>query len=171
MTTPTVQPVYASPTALTNAIQSLASSGTFVAGYESDLIDNTTTKYGDVIVSGKVTVGTSPTTGTQILIYIVPAIDPSGTTWPDVFDGTTSAETVTSAGVARGYSTLAKILDVDSTTSDRAYAYSFSIRNVLGYMPQKCVLFTTHNTAVNLNSTGSNQVTTIQGYNDAIPSV
>ena len=172
MTTPTVQPVYGAVAALTNAIASLGTSSTFVAGYESATFDNSSTLYDEVFVSGKVTVGTTPTINTSINIYVVAPIDVDGGTWPDVFDGTTSAETITSVGVGQGFLKLLVSLTVDATTSDRAYPYCAPVSPLFGgVVPKKFVLFTTHNTGVNLNSTGGNQVTRTQGINFAMPSV
>lgn len=154
--------------ALTNAIQSLASSSTWLAGYESDVVDNTTNKYLDYKVNGKVTVGTTPTASTEIRIYVV-SIWEDGSTWPDVFDGTTGAETVTSAGVGAGFLKLAAVLPVDATTSDRPYPFEFSVASLFGGVcPDKFVLFTTHNTGANLNSTGGNQVFNVKGVYETV---
>lgn len=158
---------YGTSTALTNAVASLASSASWTAGYESDVVDNTTNKYLDYTVEGKVTVGTTPTASTEIRIYVVASFD--GTTWPDVFDGTTGAETVTSAGVGSGFLKLAAVMSVDSTTSDRAYPFSFTVAALFGGVcPAKFVLFTTHNTGVNLNSTGGNHSTNYRGVYETV---
>jgi hypothetical protein len=69
-------------------------------------VDNTTELAFDFYVSGKITVGTTPTINTEIRLYLVGSYD--GTTWPDVFDGTPSAETVTTAGLRDGYAKLAR---------------------------------------------------------------
>jgi hypothetical protein len=155
----TVNIAYAASATLTNAIQSLASSSTFVAGYESDVFDNTSTKYVDVLLAGVVTVGTTPTINTNILIYVA-AVRDDAPAWPDVLDGTTSAETITSAGVGAGFLKLAAVLTVDATTSDRAYNFGpVSVAQLFGgVMPNKFVLFTAHNTGVNLNATAGNHV-------------
>lgn len=154
---------YGASAAVTNAIQSLATSSTWLAGYESDVLDNTSNKYIDNFLSGKTTVGTTPTASTIIEHSIVTMADDS--TWPDVFDGTTSAETITSAGVKNGICVPLVYLTVDATTSDRAYWYTKrSLASLFGgFVPPKCVVFTSHNTGVNLNSTGGNQVLTQQG--------
>jgi hypothetical protein len=154
---------YQADQTLTNAIASLASSATWVGGYESAWIDNATNLYADYLISGKVTVGTTPTSGTEIRIYVVTSIE-DGTTYPDVFDGTTSAETVTSEGVRDGFAKLAAVLRVDATTSDREYPFAFSVAALFGGVcPREFCLFTTHNTGVNLNSTAGNQVFKYRG--------
>lgn len=142
----------------TGGVTSLATSSTWVAGYEWFICDNTTgtpTNPLDRIIQGAITVGTTPTTNTEIRIYAVGSYD--GTTWPDVFDGTPSAETVTSEGVRDSFAKLAAVLRVDSATSNRVYPFLFSLSSLFGgVMPKKVAIFVTHNTGVNLNSTAGN---------------
>lgn len=153
---------YRASAAITNAIASLATSSTWVAGYESAIIDNSSNKDLDILISILVTVGTTPTINTVIEIHSVSMLDDS--TWPDVFDGTTSAETVTSAGIKAGICVPIGFLNVDATTSDRGYPLTKRSLAALygGVCPDKSVLFTTHNTGVNLNATGGNHVTSQQ---------
>ena len=61
---------YSSNTTITMDLANLASSSTFLAGRESNQIDNTTNKYIDCQVSGFVTVGTTPTANTVIAVYV-----------------------------------------------------------------------------------------------------
>lgn len=154
----TVTTTYGTRTTITIAPENVASSSTFVAGVESGVIDNTTDKFVDVLVSGLWTSGTTPTANTQVLIYVGALRD--DTVYPDVFDGTSSAETVTSAGVGRGFLKLAAVLDVDSNTTGRAYDCGpFSVAKLFGgVMPPKWFLFITHNTGVNSNTTAGNHV-------------
>lgn len=154
-----VNVAYRASTTITIAPQNVASSATFVAGVESDVYDNTTNKDVDVLIGGVWTAGTTPTASTQVRIYVVAARDDTPT-WPDVFDGTSSAETVTSAGVLNGLAKLAAVLDVDANTSNRAYeCAAFSVAQLFGgVLPPKFVLFISHNTAVNSNTTAGNHV-------------
>jgi hypothetical protein len=149
---------------LTITLASLASSTTFLAGRESTAIDNTTNKYVDGHLSGKITVGTTPTTNTQIQVYVFEPIEDTPA-WPDVMDGTDSDETLTSAGVGRGFLKLAVALDVDSTTSNRTYPFSgVAIAPLFGgAMPERFGVFVTHNTGVALNATGSNHEISFAG--------
>ncbi len=148
---------YAASSALTISPASLASSSTLLAGVESDAVDNSTNLYQDYLLAGKITVGTSPTASTEIRGYVVAMQDDS--TWPDVFDGTSSAETVTSAGVGAGFLKLAAVMPCDSTTSDRGYFFGpVSVASLFGgTCPRKFVVFITQNTGANLNATGGNQ--------------
>ena len=149
---------YGASATITVSPENVATSSTFVAGVESGSIDNTSNKYVDVLVGGTWTSGTTPTANTQVLIYVVSALDDTPT-WPDVFDGTASAETLTSAGVGRGFLKLGAVLDVDTNTSNRAYYTTFSVAQLFGgIMPLKWVLFITHNTGANSNSTAGNHV-------------
>lgn len=137
----------------TGGITSLATSATWVAGYEWFVIDNGTLKPTGCQVQGKIRVGTTPTINTEIRIYAVPSYD--GTLWPDVFDGTPSAETLTSVGVGSGFLKLCAVLQVDATTSDRDYPYFFDLATVFPSMPKKVAIWVTHNTGVNLNATAA----------------
>lgn len=152
---------YGSSSNLTITLASLATSSTWLAGRESTAVDNSSNKYLDYLLSGKVTVGTSPTASTEIRVYVVALMDDS--TYPDVFDGTDSAETVTSAGVGSAFLKLASVISVDATTSDRVYYFGpVSVASLYGGdCPKKFVVFVSHNTGVNLNSTGSNHQVTV----------
>lgn len=149
--------VYATPVAATITLASLGSSSTWLAGRESGEIDNTTNLYLDYQLDGQVTVGTSPSAATQIRVYVVGVMGNGN--YPDVFDGTDSNETITSTGVGSGFLKLAAVMSVDATTSDRAYPFNAGSVAALfgGICPRKFVVFVTHNTGVNLNSTGGNQ--------------
>lgn len=163
-----VKTQYQADAQLTITLASLATSSTLVAGRESDLVDNTTNKYTGMSLSGKVTTGTSPTTGKQIEVWVVPTINDTPT-WPDVFDGTGSAETVTSRDILAACGRLVASILTDST-SDRAYPFHCGNLAAFfgGYVPDKFVVFVVHNTGVNLNSTGGNHEVTVEGFYDNV---
>lgn len=149
---------YAADATVTISLASIATSATFVAGAESTVISNASNKYVDALVYGKITVGTTPTINTIIYIYAFSVIDQTPT-YPDVFDGTDSTETLTSVGVGSGFLRLCAVLNVDATTSNIAYPFAFSLAEKFGgVMPPQWGLFVTHNTGVNLNATGGNHV-------------
>jgi hypothetical protein len=160
----TVTPNYAATATITCSVASLASSSSFVAGQESTIVDNSSNKYVDALLSGKIRVGTTPTVNTQILVYVFAQLDDTPT-YPDVMDGTDSAETITTAGVGQGFLKLAAVLNVDATTSDRDYPFGpVSVAQLFGgVMPQRWGVFVTHNTGVALNSTGGNHFIKYQG--------
>ena len=146
---------YASSAAITNAIESLGTSSSKVAGYESDVLDNTTNVYLDYLISGKITTGTTPTVNKTIEVWAIGILDDS--TWPDVFDGTTSAETIVRDALF-AYGRLLTTIVV-TATSDVGYSFGpVSLASLFGgVVPKKTVFFVTHDTAVNLNSTAGNQ--------------
>lgn len=155
MTTLTVN--YSSNTTITMDLANLGSSPTFVAGHESDQIDNTTNKFVDCLVSGQVSVGTTPTANTNINVYVWGAETSLATTVLDVLDGTDSAENLTNIGI-RDALRLGATVNVPANTSDIAYlVLPFSVAQLFGgVMPKFWGLFVTHNTAVNLRNNAVN---------------
>lgn len=146
--------------AITITLASLATSTTLVAGREATVIDNTSQQYIDALVSGQITVGTSPTVSKQIQVWVyAPLKVVSGTaTYPIA---TSTALTGSDAAATFELDQLNQLKLADSAsiiaTSDRAYSFAFSVASLFGgVMPLKWGLFVTHNTGVNLNSTSGN---------------
>lgn len=148
-------PVYGTAGDLTCTLASLATDANKLTGRESTALDLDSLDCTDVLLSGKITVGTSPTTGKTIEVWCIPSWD--GTTWPDVFDGTDSAETITSNEIKN---VICRVVASISTTnnSDRTYHFAgVSVASLFGgILPKSIVLFVTHDTAVNFNSTTGN---------------
>lgn len=159
-----VKVAFGSSAAVTIDCSSLATSSTKLAGRESTAIDNSSNKYLDYLLSGLITVGTTPTTAKSIDICLVGLMnDTSSDVWPDVFDGTDSAETVTNQEIKDQICKPFQTISVISTTSNVGYNYGpGSVASRFGgIMPKKFVLFVTHDTAVNLNSTAGNHVQSV----------
>lgn len=156
---------YSANTTITISPASTASSSTFVAGRESNEIDNTTNKYVDALVQGKITVGTTPTANTTIAIYVWGADTSLATSPIDVLDGTDSAETLTNTGVLFSALRLGALISVTATTSDVGYSFApFSVASKFGgVLPKYWGLFVTHNTGANLNATSGNHVFSFNG--------
>ena len=152
---------YPAASDLSITLASLASDTNLLTGRESATIDNSTNLYLDILISGKITAGTSPTASRSIEVWAVGSWD--GTNWPDVFDGTESAETITSADIK---ASVARYLAAMATanTSDRAYHFGpVSLASAFGgTLPPKVVLFVTHSTGQNLNSTAANHQIRLQ---------
>lgn len=155
MATSTVN--YSANTTITMDLANLGTSSTFLAGRESSQIDNTSNKFVDALVSGTVSVGTTPTANTVIGIYVYGADTSLATTALDVLDGTDSAETLTNAGILAGLKIGASIA-VPANTSDVQYiVLPFSVAALFGgVMPKFWGLFVSHNTAVNLRNNAVN---------------
>lgn len=155
----TITPNYSTNTTITIGLATtpLASSSTFLGGRESNEIDNTTNKYMDAIVSGKVTVGTTPTANTTIAVYVWGADTSLATTAIDTLDGTDSDETLTNTGILNALK-LGTAIAVPAATSNVGYpVLPFSVAALFGgVLPKFWGLFVTHNTGVALNSTAGN---------------
>ena len=147
-------------TALTITLASLATSASSVAGRNSTIVDNTSNKYVDFLVSGQITTGTTPTTAKTISIYVYSPIKvvTSTSSYPIA---TATALTETDAAATfevdqRNALKLAASMGINAT-SDRAYSFSFSIAQLFGGVaPLKWGIWVTHDTAVNLNATAGN---------------
>lgn len=147
-------------TAITITLASLASSSSY-AGRESTVIDNTSNLYLDALVTGQVTVGTSPTTAKGIYVYVYTPLKVASSTFTYPV-ATATALTGSDAAATFEIGQLGgavKLAGVASTigTSDRAYNFAFSVAQLFGgVMPLKWGLWVYHDTAVNLNSTAGN---------------
>jgi len=144
-------------------LHGLASSQTWVGGWESAAIDNTSNLYLDYLVSGKFVVEGANNQVGQIRVYVVAMLDDS--TWPDVFDGTESAETVTTTSIRDQVCKMGANVAVTADAAATYYFGPFSVANLFGgFCPAKFVVFITGNptttTTAGLESTDTpNQVT------------
>lgn len=153
---------YPSWTTITISPASLATDTNLLAGRASTAVSNTTALYLDVLVAGKIRVGTSPTGG-GIEVWAYASFD--GTpTYPDSITGTDAAKTMTSANVKA--SALAFLWGTScDTTSDRDYFMRpTSLQQVYGQMPSNWGIFVVHNTGVALNATAGNHAFQFRGY-------
>lgn len=145
---------YGSSAALTITLASLATDASLLAGRESTEVDNTSNKYLDYLLAGKIKTGTSPTASKSIEVWVVGPMEDSA--WPDVFDGTDSGETPTSRDILAAYGRCVAVMATDNTTGRTYYFGPISVANAFGgSLPKKFVVFVVHNTGVNLDSTGS----------------
>ena len=153
----TVTISYSSNTSITMDLANLGTSSTFVAGRESSQVDNTTNKYDDAIVSGQISVGTTPTANTVSGVWVWGADTSLATTALDTLDGTDSAETLTNIGILAALR-LGASINVPAATSDVAYlVLPFSVAALFGgVLPKFWGLFVAHNTAANLRNTAVN---------------
>lgn len=145
---------------LTITLASLATSADLLSGREATAVDNRTTVAVDYLLSGRITTGTSPAASSRIQVCVVGI--QKDTTWPDVFDGTDSAETVTNDGVKQSICRIVADMTV-SSTSNVTYPFGpISVASFFGGVcPQQFTVFVTHNNTVNLNSTAGNHVLSV----------
>ena len=142
-----------SATIAITSLNSLASSSTRTAGAESAAVDNATNLYDTVLLSGAIKAGTTPTVNKQIDISIY--CDDGNDVYPDVLDGTDSAETITSEAVRNAGLTLAKSILLDATTDRVYYFRGIDVAALFGgTMPRKWGVFIAHDGVAALNATG-----------------
>lgn len=157
-----IKVAYAADAQVTITLASLATSSTFLAGQESTSVSNGSNKYLDYEVTGKITTGTTPTVDKEIRLYGIKPINDTPT-WPDVFDGTDSAETVTNSYI------LDKLVLLwsgsNSATSNVTYPITsaLTLAQAWGLVPDNFGFFVAHSTAVNLNSTAGNHELSVRG--------
>lgn len=154
----TVNQAYAGPTTITMDLSALASSTTFVAGRESNQVDNSSNLYVDALVYGRFIVGTTPTLPCTFNIYVWGADVSLATTAIDVLDGVDSAETLTNTGVLNSAVVFATAKSVLVNTSNITYDIApFSIAQLFGgLMPKFWGLYVAHNMTAALKTDAGN---------------
>jgi hypothetical protein len=140
-------------------LNSLPTSSTFVNGWESGAIDNTSNLYLDYRITAKITVAAASLSAGEIRMYLCGMLDDS--TWPSNLDGTESTEApfFVDTEMQDAWAHLAASTVTDTTNSDVYYLECPSAAAVFqGNLPAKFVILITHSTAQNLAASG-NQVT------------
>lgn len=152
-------------------LASVATSATWVAGWLSGVIDNTSDLDLDKYVTGMVALGNSAVAG-QIALYAVAMRDDSN--WPSsaLTSGTFGTEGAGAFKDATNRDSVAVLVwttgtRADPGTDDVYQIAASSIRGAFGgILPPKIVLFLTHSTGVNLAASG-HQIT-IVGTNETV---
>lgn len=147
-----VKVAYAASAAATITLASLAASSTWLAGRESTAIDNgASVKYLDYMCAGFYRAAASNNQAGTIYTCIVSAIDDTPT-WPDVFDGTNSTETVSKAGVFNSICKILSTIGADNTASQTwPWGGSSAAALYSGFVPDQFVFFVTHNIQTSTN--------------------
>ncbi len=156
-----VKLVYPASGTLTLTAASLASSAGLTVGRQSAQFDNSSTLYEDVLVSGRITTGTTPTAG-YIELWGIPIMD--DTNWPDAFSTADAGRTIVSREQLYSYGALIGA-QVNTTTSNQGYWFRpVSMRRIFGgTLPEKFVVWLVHSTVAALNATGGNHAIYTQG--------
>lgn len=144
--------------AITCAIASLASSTSW-AGRASTAVDNTANLDLDHLVSGMITLGTTPTASKTVSVYAyAPLRIVSGTpTYPDGITGTDAAKTMTSANVANAALKWLWSASTDATTGRELHMPPCSIAMAFGgQLPPYWGLFVIHDSVAALDATAGN---------------
>jgi hypothetical protein len=156
-----VTQLFGAATAFTmTSMTSLATSATWIAGAESTAVI-TANPAVDYLVACKITTGTTPVVNTVINVYIYAAQDGDAPTYPDVFDGTDSTESIATTYVRDAVVRYAASVVVDATSNITYWIAPFSVAALYGgVLPKRWGMFVAHNTGVNLHATGSNHILT-----------
>lgn len=165
MATGDVKKVYASSSALTvTNLHSLAASATFIGGWESGAVDNTSNLYLDYRITAKLVTHASNRQAGTIRLYLVGPTDDSA--WPDVIDGTESTESFTDTEERDAVAILAGSIEVDNTASATYEIHIPSVAAVFGgNLPKKFVIFITGDAATSTNAqlAAAGSVVTVTG--------
>lgn len=139
-------------------LASLATSSTRLVGRESTAIDNSTNKYLDYLVGGKITTGTVPTVNRQIDLWVYGSLKDTPT-YPNTITGTDAGVTLTNTGTQNSGLKFAGMAVV-SAASNIGYPFAFSVTGLFGSFmpPNRHGLYVAHDTAADLNATGGNHV-------------
>lgn len=135
------------------ALDSLASSATLVAGNQSPVVTNTGDNH---LLSVRLKANASAPTAGKAEVWVIPVWDIAGTdTYPDVFDATGGAKTVSHRNVL---SQCGECVQTFETTADANRVYETSgidLESIFGTCPEKYVVFTVHSMVTALNATAS----------------
>ncbi len=142
-------------------LHGIASSATWVAGWGSPTIDNTTNLDLDILVTAKFVVESAGLAAGDIRVSIFAMLDDAN--WPDLFsagtEGTEGTATLHDVNV-RDY--MLKFMWGSATDTTASQAYEMPPQSIAalfgGVLPPKCALFVTQSTGTTLETAGS-QVT------------
>lgn len=147
-----IKVAYAATTTPTLTLASLAASSTLLAGRESTAISNASNLYLDYHIAGNFKTAASNHQVGKIQVALVGARDDTPT-WPDVFDGTDSTETVSQAEI---YNSVCKLAAVMATIASASITYSFGPSSVAarfgGFLPVQFVIFVSHSSETSTNA-------------------
>jgi hypothetical protein len=159
---------YGTVQTVSDAVEGLASDTNLLAGWQSAVLDFTTTRPRDVIINIKRTTAASGTitANTRIEVWAI-AWDGSG--WPDTFTATAGGKTLTSANVKAPICCNVVAFFVDATNARTYTKNGISLVQVFGgCLPSRCAIFTVQNTGQALHATAGNHSTTYQTFVDEI---
>lgn len=149
------QKFLASVSLVSSGLNSLAASSSRLGGYETNAVDVGAMSNGpptDILLSARFTAAGSNTQVGYIDVWVIPCLNDTPT-WPDVFDGTASAETATSANVLYNCGVLAASLVADNSASRVYEMAAVSVASLFGgVLPDQFVVFIAHNIQTSTNT-------------------
>jgi hypothetical protein len=165
---------YSSSSELTvTDLHGLDASSTFLSGWSSGTIDNTTDKHIDKVVSAKfIQETTNLSTVGEIRVYAYAMLDDNN--WPDIFStGTEGTQGLVAIHDTEQLSSGLKLLwstATDNTASDPHNMPPTSIATVFGFMPAKFALYITGTVATGTNNqfAGSGNKVVVKGLYETV---
>jgi hypothetical protein len=160
-----VKLAYGASTAVTITLASLGASIAWLAGRESTAIDNgASNKYLDYLLAGHYRGGSTTLQAGNIRTAVV-GCRTDAPTWPDVFDGVDSAETVSAQGI---YDAVCRIAsDIRTDAVQRTWPFGpVSIESLFGKVPDQWVVFcshTAHTTTTAWSATEGDHAVSVMG--------
>lgn len=157
-----VKRVYVAASTLTQtALDAIASNATWVAGWGSAAIDNSSGLYLDYAINAVLQVESAGLAAGEIRMYLIAELNDSA--FPDCLStGTEGAEGVVTFTDTEIRDTVCRLaaFTVTDTTASRIYTIMCpSVAAVFGSVPRKFFIFITQSSGANLESTGDpNQV-------------
>lgn len=146
----TASPSWGTAATVTFTLASLATSADTTVGRQSASLDLTSLDGMEVWVHLKVTTGTTPTASKQIEFWAAASLD--GT----LFAGNASTADAGLTPIEKSTMRLLAVIPT-SNASDRTYRVAVNLSAAFGGdLPAHVAFWVSHNTAVNLNSTGGN---------------
>lgn len=142
---------YGAVQALTFDISGLATSASFLGGYESNEIDNSTTRWDDIEISCDGITGhatTAPVIGQRIELYLWGNDITIATVTIDTLDGTASVETLSHDAVRQALRFVAAPTVTAAVAALKYPILSFGVSQFFGgNLPAFCGMYLTHNHA------------------------
>ena len=142
-------------------LDGIASSSSWIAGWTSAAIDNTSTKAMDYLVQGQFQVESAGLSAGVINVYAYASLNDTPT-WPDLFsagtEGTEGTATIHDTEIRDTLRLVASI--TTDTTASRYYSFPpVSIASLFGRVPTHWALFVAQSTGTTLETTGDpNQI-------------
>lgn len=147
---------------LTMTTAGMVSDTNLLAGWQSNIVDNSTTNYDDFLIQARATTGATPTAARSIEWWLIGSVD--GTLWPDTITGAgTLQKTLTSADIK---SAICVYMQVVATSATPNQAYTTRVWSVKwlfgGEIPPKWLVWQTHNTGTPLNAAAGGHYIQVQ---------
>lgn len=150
---PEARAVYGTPITLTLGLANLANSASLVAGRESTVVINTTTKWEDFLVSLRIRTGSvAPTNNTTIEVWFWACINDSGPVYPANITGADANITFTSVRVKESALKHVQTITVDATANLDYFVSQVSVRDVFGFVPAQWGVVVLNGTGQALNA-------------------